>query len=65
MAVTKIWPVKDSLSRVVDYAKNPDKIICSDLQSVLHYAANEEKTVRGQNRRCSLPGTQHFKKCKR
>ena len=25
MAVTKIWPVKDSLARVVDYTQNPDK----------------------------------------
>lgn len=48
MAVTKIWPVKDSLARVVDYAQNPDKTIYSDLRSVLHYAANEEKTVEGQ-----------------
>ena len=47
MATTKIWPVKDSLARVVDYARNPDKTIYSDLQTVLHYAANEEKTVEG------------------
>ena len=45
MAVTKIWPVKDSLARVVDYAQNPDKTIYSDLQAVLHYAANTEKTI--------------------
>ena len=25
MAVTKIWAIKDSLSRVVDYAANPSK----------------------------------------
>ena len=45
MATTKIWPVKDSLARVVDYAQNPNKTIYSDLQQVLHYAANEEKTL--------------------
>ena len=48
MAVTKIWPVKDSLARVVDYAQNPDKTIYSDLQNVLHYAANGEKTIEGE-----------------
>lgn len=41
MATTKIWPVKDSLARVVDYAQNPNKTIYSDLQQVLHYAAND------------------------
>ena len=25
MATTKIWAIKDSLSRVVNYAKNPEK----------------------------------------
>ena len=45
MATTKIWPVKDSLARVVDYAQNPNKTVYSDLQAVLHYTANEEKTI--------------------
>ena len=51
MAVTKIWPIKDSLSRVVGYAENPDKteykdvrLRYSDLTSALRYAANPEKT---------------------
>ena len=56
MAVTKIWPVKDSLARVVDYAQNPDKTIYSDLRSVLHYAANEEKTVEGKERAMFVTG---------
>ena len=30
MATTKIWAIKDSLSRVVSYAKNPEKTIFSD-----------------------------------
>ena len=50
MATTKIWPVKDSLARVVDYARNPDKTIYSDLQTVLHYATSGEKTVEGTER---------------
>jgi len=50
MAVTKIWPIKDSLARVVDYARNPEKTIYSDLRSVLHYAENENKTVSGPER---------------
>lgn len=56
MATTKIWPVKDSLARVVDYARNPDKTVYSDLQTVLHYAANEEKTVEGEERAMFVTG---------
>lgn len=56
MATTKIWPVKDSLARVVDYAQNPDKTIYSDLRKVLHYAANEEKTVEGAERAMFVTG---------
>ena len=26
MAVTKIWPVRDNLKRLVEYAENPEKI---------------------------------------
>ena len=56
MATTKIWPVKDSLARVVDYAQNPDKTVYSDLRKVLHYAANEEKTVEGEERAMFVTG---------
>lgn len=45
MAVTKIWAIKDSLSRVVDYAANPNKTIYSDLKNAIHYAENGEKTI--------------------
>ena len=38
MATTKIWPIKDSLARVVEYARNPEK---PDLHAVLHYAADD------------------------
>ena len=51
MAVTKIWPVKDSLERVVGYAKNPEKTEYADLSKklnslsgVIRYASNAEKT---------------------
>ena len=44
MATTKIWSVKDSLSRVVKYASNPEKTIFSNLKQVLLYAENNEKT---------------------
>ena len=45
MATTKIWAIKDSLSRVVNYAKNPEKTLFSDLKQVLMYAENSEKTI--------------------
>lgn len=45
MATTKIWAIKDSLSRVVNYAENPEKTIFSDLKQVLKYAENDEKTT--------------------
>jgi len=40
----------------VDYAQNPDKTIYSDLRNVLHYAANEEKTVEGEERAMFVTG---------
>lgn len=45
MATTKIWAVKDSLSRVVNYAENPEKTNFNNLKQVLLYAENNEKTV--------------------
>lgn len=45
MATTKIWAIKDSLSRVVSYAKNPEKTIFTDLKQVLKYAENDDKTI--------------------
>lgn len=49
MATTKIWAIKDSLSRVVSYAENPEKTIFSDLKQVLKYAENDEKTIADNN----------------
>ena len=45
MATTKIWAVKDSLSRVVNYAVNPEKTNFNNLKQVLLYAKNNKKTV--------------------
>jgi len=45
IATTKIWAVKDSLSRVIYYANNPEKTGFSNLKQVLLYAENNEKTV--------------------
>ena len=56
MATTKIWPVRDSLRRVVDYAQNPEKTTYLDLRNVLHYAANEEKTVERTERAMFVTG---------
>lgn len=50
MATTKIWAIKDSLSRVLAYAENPEKTANPDydnpraLYDVLHYTNNSRKT---------------------
>ena len=44
MAVTKIWAIKDSLQRDLDYAANPDKTEYDALAQTLHYAENDAKT---------------------
>lgn len=54
MATTKIWPIKDSLSRVVEYARNPEK---TDLHAVLHYAADGIKTYAAEERSLFVTGT--------
>ena len=56
MAVTKIWPIKDSIERVVDYAKNPAKTEFSDIQQVLHYAADKAKTMDMTERQIYVSG---------
>ena len=54
MATTKIWPVRDNLARVLDYAENHLKTAnpnayteqeLADLRAVLNYAASDEKTA--------------------
>lgn len=56
MAVTKIWPIKDSVQRVVEYAKNPEKTEYADIQAVLHYAGNEDKTTIGTEKTMYVTG---------
>ena len=45
MAVTKIWTVTDSISRVIDYCNNPEKTKFTDLEHVVKYASDEEKVM--------------------
>ncbi len=56
MAVTKIWAVTDSVSRVLSYAANPDKTIYSDICKALHYASDERKTVAGEEKAMYVTG---------
>ena len=44
MATTKIWASKGELSKVLNYASNPNKTTLKSLEQVLKYATNEEKT---------------------
>ncbi len=54
MAVTKIWSVKDSLSRLIDYAKNPDKTEFEALETVMAYAKDEDKVIYEAGEKCYL-----------
>ncbi len=56
MAVTKIWAVTDSVSRVLNYAANPDKTIYGDICKALHYASDERKTVAGEEKAMYVTG---------
>lgn len=56
MATTKIWPIRDNLKRVVDYARNPEKTEYDDLKKTLHYASQEKKTVSNDERSCFITG---------
>ena len=56
MAVTKIWPIKDSIQRVLEYAKNSEKTEYADIQAVLHYTENEEKTIIGPEKTMYVTG---------
>ena len=53
MAVTKIWPIKGRVDKVIDYARNPEKtressydrqVQLHTIDGVIEYAANEMKT---------------------
>ena len=56
MATTKIWPVKDSIKRLVDYASNPEKTTDDDLAAVIKYAMNGDKTGSGNENACYVTG---------
>ena len=60
MATTKIWPVKGSLKRLVDYASNPEKTIPDDLAAVIEYAMNGEKTTGVNEKACYVTGVNCF-----
>ena len=60
MATTKIWPVKGSLKRLVDYASNPDKTTKDDLEAVIRYAMNGEKTAGNDESSCYVTGVNCF-----
>lgn len=60
MATTKIWPVRDSLKRLVDYASNPEKTTKDDLEAVIKYAMNGEKTADTDEKSCYVTGVNCF-----
>lgn len=60
MATTKIWPVKGTLKRLVDYASNPEKTTEDDLEAVIMYAMNGEKTAGTNEKACYVTGVNCF-----
>lgn len=60
MATTKIWPVKGSLKRLVDYATNPEKTTKDDLAVVIEYAMNGDKTTGENEKACYVTGVNCF-----
>ena len=44
MAVTNMWAVKGSVSSVVDYIENPEKTTPRDMQQVMSYITDADKT---------------------
>ena len=50
MPITSIWPIKGNYVKALDYIKNPektkdkDKSVISELEDVLSYVSNGEKT---------------------
>ena len=56
MATTKIWPVKCSVKKLMDYATNPDKTTESDLEAVIDYAMNGEKVASLDEKACYVSG---------
>ena len=60
MATTKIWTVKANLKCALDYAANPEKTDVNDLENVISYAMNGEKTAGSNERSCYVTGVNCF-----
>lgn len=56
MATTKIWPVKCSIKKLLDYAANPNKTSESDLDTVIGYAMNGDKIASKYEKTCYVSG---------
>ena len=56
MATTKIWAIKGELSKVLNYASNPNKTTLKGLEQVLKYATNEEKTQNNKEQKILVTG---------
>ena len=54
MATTKIWPIRDSLKRVLDYAENPDKTGYLGLRQVLEYRRTRTRPARMMSSRPAI-----------
>mgnify|MGYP006955764176 CR=1 FL=1 len=74
MAVTSIWPVKQRVAYVIDYARNPQKTKETnlDLQASMHavdnvieYAASELKTEERANALPPIVAAEHRQHGKR
>lgn len=56
MATTKIWAIKGSIGKVLDYANDPRKVQFTDLKQVLKYAENGEKTIDNEEHQVFVTG---------
>ena len=56
MATTKIWAIKGSIGKVLDYANDPKKVQFTDLKQVLKYAENGEKTIDNEEHQVFVTG---------
>ena len=56
MATTKIWAIKGSIGKVLDYANDPKKVQFTDLKQVLKYAENGEKTTDNKEQKVFVTG---------
>ena len=59
MAVTRIWPIKNNIHQVIDYASNKSKTDLSkysDLIDALHYASDNDKTNLGNEQKLLVEG---------